>query len=228
MKKKIVIALITVSLVFSLGGIYIITSIQNATSDLDHLIMLHQVEILREHLLLQIRQVQSDLNLKDTRHARSPDQVIANVQTLEAMSATCFDCHHSEGVKERLDDLSREIQDYKVSFSRALTMRAHRVRINVESDTAFQISERLLSEVDKMVHIASNKLYSRTTATLNDITHTKTILYILVVLTPFVAAGFGYIIIREITKPLKLIVEATRKLKSGNLEFRVENEELCH
>ena len=222
MKKKIVIALITVSLVFLLGGIYIITGIQTATSDLDRLIMLHQVEILREHLLLQIRQVQSDLNLKDTRHARSPDELIANVQTMEAMSSTCYDCHHSEGVKERLDDLNREIQDYKVSFSRALTIRAHRDRVNIESDTAFQISERLLNEVDKMVHIASSKLYSHTTAKLNDITRTKIILYILVVLTPFVAAGFGYIIIREITKPIKFILNATRKLKSGNLEYRIE------
>ncbi|MCJ7541804.1 MAG: PAS domain S-box protein, partial [Desulfobacterales bacterium] len=222
MKKKIIIALISVSVVFLLGGIYIIYSIQSATSDLDRLIILHQVEILREHLLLKIRQVQSDLNLKDTRHARNPEQLITNVQTLEAMSSTCYDCHHSEGVKARLDNLNREIQDYKVSLSRALTMRAHRDRVTIESDTAFQISERLLNEVDKMVHIASNKLYSHTTAKLNDITRTKIILYILVILTPFVAAGFGYIIIREITKPIKSILHATRKLKNGDLEYRIE------
>lgn len=222
MKKKIIIALMAVSLVFLLGGIYIITGIQTATSDLDHLIKLHQVEILREHLLLQIRQIQSDFNLINTRHARDPDLVIANVRSLEKMSATCYDCHHSAGVRSRLDDLNRQIQAYKNSFSRALTIRAHRSRVNLETDRAFQISERLIAEVNTMVHIASNKLYSQTDATLADITHTKIILYILVSLTPFVAAGLGYVVIREITKPVKIILDATRKVKGGDLEFKLE------
>jgi len=221
MKKKIVIALIAVSFVFLLGGIYIVASIQKATSELDHLIKLHQVEILREHLLLQIRQVQSDLTLKDTRHARSIDFVIANVRNMEKMTATCYDCHHAPHVEARLNDLNRQTQQYKDSFSRALTIRAHRERVNLESDRAFKISEQLMAEVDKMVHIASSKLYSRTDETLEDIARTKTILYILVALTPFVAAGMGYIVIREITKPIKIILEATRKVKGGDLEYKI-------
>ncbi len=57
MKKKIIITLISISLVFLAGGIYIASTIETATSTLDHLIKLHQVEILREHLLLSLMQM---------------------------------------------------------------------------------------------------------------------------------------------------------------------------
>ena len=62
MKKKIVIGLSLFSLIFFMGGIYIIFTVERATSKLDRLITLHQVEILREHLLISIKRVQSDID----------------------------------------------------------------------------------------------------------------------------------------------------------------------
>ena len=63
MKKKIFILVGLICLMLMAGGIYIIATIETATSELDHLIKLHQVEILREHLLIQIKNVQSDIYL---------------------------------------------------------------------------------------------------------------------------------------------------------------------
>jgi Na+-transporting NADH:ubiquinone oxidoreductase subunit NqrC len=47
MKKKLIIASSLVCLIFLAGGIYIIMTIERSTSELDNLIQLHQVEILR-------------------------------------------------------------------------------------------------------------------------------------------------------------------------------------
>src|SRR5512145_2987437 len=102
MKKKVIIGLVVMSLLFILSGVYTITSIEQATEKLDHLIQLHQVEILREHLLIQIKRAQLDLYLKDTRYARSIDTMVTHVRAMDGMVATCFDCHHSEMVEERL------------------------------------------------------------------------------------------------------------------------------
>ncbi|MBW2153137.1 MAG: hypothetical protein JRH18_15890 [Deltaproteobacteria bacterium] len=55
MKRKITIALGIYFLIFFLGGLYIITTIEDSTSRLHHLIRLYQVEILRERLLIRIR-----------------------------------------------------------------------------------------------------------------------------------------------------------------------------
>ena len=71
MKKKILIGLGTITGIFFLGSLIIIFRIEYSTSRLEDTIRLHQVEILRDHYLIQIKRVQADLLLKDTRYARS-------------------------------------------------------------------------------------------------------------------------------------------------------------
>ena len=221
MKKKIIITLVGITLIFLASGIYIIATIEKSTSTLDRLIKLHQVEIMREHLLLQIKQVQTDLNLYDTPNARSVDTIVTNVRQMDLVAASCFGCHHSPVVMTRLKDLNKQIENFKDAFSRSLTIRSDRERVEKEVNTAFHISEKLLADVGKMVHMAADKLSDRTEFTLRDITSTKFILYILVAVTPFVAAGLGFLFIRELTKPVNTLLIATKKLKDGDLDHRV-------
>ena len=222
MKKKIIITLVGISLIFLASSIYIITTIEKSTSTLGRLIMLHQVEIMREHLLLQIKQVQTDLNLYNTPNARGIDTIVANVKQMDRVADTCFDCHHSPPVMNRLHGLTKQIGAFKDAFSRYLTLRSNRERVQMEVDTAFHISERLLADVGSMVHMAANKLSDRTEFTLKKITNTKIILFILVAMTPLFAAGLGFLFIRELTRPINTLLTATRKLKSGDLDYRVE------
>ena len=221
MKKKIIITLVGITLIFLASGIYIIATIEKSTSTLDRLIKLHQVEIMREHLLLQIKQVQTDLNLYDTPNARSVDTIVTNVRQMDLVAASCFGCHHSPVVMTRLKDLNKQIENFKDAFSRSLTIRSDRERVEKEVNTAFHISEKLLADVGKMVHMAADKLSDRTEFTLRDITSTKFILYILVAVTPFVAAGLGFLFIRELTKPVNTLLIATKKIKDGDLDHRV-------
>ncbi|KRT72732.1 MAG: hypothetical protein XU12_C0016G0048, partial [Deltaproteobacteria bacterium CSP1-8] len=65
MKRKIIIGLCIISFAFLVSGAYIVYAIETSTKRLDDLIQLHQVEILREHFLIQIKNVQTDLILKD-------------------------------------------------------------------------------------------------------------------------------------------------------------------
>ena len=53
MKKKILIILAITTLIFLAAGVYIMVNIERTTSALDTLIKLHQVEILRERLLIR-------------------------------------------------------------------------------------------------------------------------------------------------------------------------------
>ncbi|MGW8325066.1 MAG: PAS domain S-box protein, partial [Desulfobacterales bacterium] len=221
MKKRIIITLVGITLIFLAGGIYIIAAIENSTSTLNRLIMLHQVEIMREHLLFQIKQVQTDLNLFNTPYASGVDTIVADVRLMDSVSAKCFECHHSPAVTKRLDGFKKQIEDFKDAFSRSLTIRSNRKRMEEVIDTAFQISEKLLADVSRMVHMTANKLSDRTEFALKDITGTKIILYILVATTPFFAAGLGFLFIRELTKPVKTLLTATKKLKDGDLDHRV-------
>ena len=143
MKKKIIIGLSVFSLIFFLGGIYIIVTIEKTTEKFDRLIELHQVEILREHLLIQIKRVQTDLTLKDTRFARDADVIVRNVRNLHNVLDTCFSCHHTDAVMTRLDELKKQTghirrrikqaHDHKVQFRE--TGGGRRKRLQDRGDT---------------------------------------------------------------------------------------------
>ncbi len=223
MKKKIFIGLSIFSLFFLLGGIYIITTIETVTSRLDNLIMLHQVEMLREHLLIQIKSVQTDLSVKNTRYERDINTINTHVRDMEDTANTCFECHHSENVLSRLKDLRDGIEKYKDAVSMALIIRANVSRLEAETDSAFKVGEELITEVNDMIAITTIKLKDKTHAALREIADTKIILYILVALGPLSTAGLAFIFIKGFTKPVSALLDATRKLKGGNLDYRIED-----
>ncbi|MGD2096435.1 MAG: PAS domain S-box protein [Desulfobacterales bacterium] len=222
MKKKIFIIVGLVCLILMGGGIYIITTIETATSELDYLIKLHQVEILREHLLIQIKNVQSNLYLMGTRYESSPQQIATDMNNLKKISITCFDCHHSVDVNNRLKSLGSDVELLQNSIARLLKIKNSPARLVQEGDTAFQTGQTLVMQVKDMVHIAQNKLAEKTRASLTNISRSKFILYAMVALTPFIAAGLFSLLIREFTQPVQVLLAATRKLKSGDLNYRVE------
>ena len=222
MKKKIFIVVGLVCLMLMAGGIYIITKIETATSELDHLIRLHQVEILREHLLIQINNVQSDIYLMGTRYANSTEKIETDINNLQRISITCFDCHHTATVIQRLKNLNNGVEFYKKSIGKILELIEDPVVRVKEGDTAFQTGQTLVSQVNNMVHIANSKLADKTQASIEHISRSKWILYAMVVMTPFIAAGLFSLLIREFTQPVQVLLSATRKLKSGDLNYRVE------
>ena len=222
MKRKIVIALSVFFLIFLISGIYILTTIQKTTSEVDNLIRLHQIGILREHLLVQLKRAQSDLYLKNTRYARSIDTVVTHVQTMDSSLSACFSCHHADNVTKKLDDLRNRFQQYKNALSRVFTIRANRSRLEEEEDTAFKIGTELISEVDEITTMTNKKLEERTRAALKDITRTKNILYVLLAGVPLVLLGLSIVFLRGFTRPVDTLLTATRQLKAGDLDYRIK------
>ena len=232
MKKVIITAITIICLGFTLGGTYIIISMESATSQLDHVISLHKIEILREQLLIYLKKVQSDLSLKNTQHARSIDTVIDNVRFLDKSMARCMGCHQSaamlQGSKQneyllrRLYDLKSDIDEYKTSLSRYLTMRANRNRTEIEFDKAFHTTEKLVTEVNTMVHTTNARLAEKTESSFREISETKIILYIMVILAPFLTIGLGFVIVRKVSQPVKALSQATTRIKDGDLDYRIE------
>jgi len=222
MKKKIVIGLSIFSLVFVLIGIYTIVVIEHATTELDKLIQLHQVEILREHLLIQVKRTQSDLYLKNTRHARSIDTIVSHVRTMGEVVNTCFDCHHNETVMKRLHGLKGQIEDYKSALSRVFTIRANVRRLQAEEDSAYKKGTELISELDTIITMTNKKLGEKTDAAFAKITHTKMILYILLATVPLAAIGLSAFFLRGLTRPVTELLIATRRLKGGDMGYRIE------
>jgi len=221
MKRKIVIALATYMVVFLSVSAYLIYTTNTATTNLSRLITLHQVEILREHYLLQIKKVQSDLTLMGTAHARDFDTVVSHVNNMGRIIDACSGCHHSSRGKDRLSGLRAQTEKYKDSLSRVLTIRANAKRYLVEENVAFQNGEELITKVQDMIAITNTSLGERTQRAMNQIERTRYILYTLIALGPFLSVVLAYFFLSGLTRPVNVLVESTRKLKGGDLDHRV-------
>ncbi len=218
MKKKIIIGLSLFTLIFFLATVYIIFNIETTTSRLDNLIKLHQVEILREHLLIHISRVQSALKAEEKDHKA----IITTINNMGKVADACFSCHHDESVKSKLVDLRNHIQEYKESVTSALITGNKLIATPVKIDHAFSIGEDLIIEVNNMITMTSNRLDEKTRLALRKIADTKSTLYIILALGPVLAAVLSLIFIKAVTSPLSTILEATRRLKAGDLDYRVQ------
>ena len=150
MKKRIIIGLTIFSLIFFLGGIYIILTIEKTTSTLDNLIRLHQIEIIRGQLLIDVKQVQSDLAsekypiCQGTGYGRFQcDPHEERIQQLSRNAIT------PGRFWRRIKDMIDQIQLYQESLSRILTFRAGIERVQAEEDEAYRLGQEL---IDRLRH----------------------------------------------------------------------------
>lgn len=221
MKKKIAISLLLFSLIFLASGVYIITTIERASGKMDNLIRLHQIEILRERLLLEIKRAQADLYLTNTRYERSLDSIVTHMRSMSAMVDTCFGCHHEPAVNDQLTSLRGKVADFKTAISRVFTLRANKARIQAERDGAYQLGLELLNEVSIITSMTNATLEARTRAAFGELLQTRRILYLMLILTPAAILGLAVVFLRGFTRPVHALLTATRRLKGGDLDYRI-------
>ncbi len=220
MKIKIIIFLVISLLLAVVGGAYLLVVNERRIADADHLIMLHEVEIMRERLLLDIRTVESDLYSQSSRHPASVDAIVSDVGMMERTMKTCFECHHDESVTARLYDLDDQIGDFSHAFSRILTMGATTKRFEDAVERAHIIGDSLISKVNTMIVLTNAALSERTERSQQSVQRTKFIMVALVAAGPLMIAILGLTALAGFTKPISILLEATRKVKAGNLDIR--------
>lgn len=221
MKRKIVIGLCILSAIFLAGGAYIVFAVETSTQRLDNLITLHQVEILREHYLIQIKNVQADLILRGTVHSSQFDTVVRNVMNMGMFVETCYDCHHSLDVSQKLDLMKAKTDEYADALSRVLTIRANAPRMIEERDRAFALGQELTDQVGTMIAFTSSKLAIKTEAALRGIRRTKYLLYTLMATVPLLSLGFALVFFKDLTRTMEVLLGSTRRLKAGDLDHRI-------
>jgi two-component system, NtrC family, sensor histidine kinase AtoS len=217
MKKKILIIVGIFSLLAVAGGAGLIYSIGHSSSYLHELIMLHQVEIRREHLLLNIHQVQEDLYSQSTTHPESVEAMKTHASSMEAAINACFECHHTPSVQERLSDLQHQIYQLK----EALALSSHEGHSPEAREKAHIIGDSLISKANTMIVLTNQKLLERTDRSLQAVNQSKIIVLLLVIAGPLMIAAFAFMTLNSFANPIQTLLVATKQLKTGDLDFRV-------
>ena len=222
MKRKIFIGFIVLTTCLIAGGLYITASIDDVISKLESIITLHQVEILRKNLLTDVKAVQQDLLLKDSPHATTVDTFVQHGEKMLDEVEGCFDCHHSGAALSKLVTLRGGIHRYQESLSRVYTTRANADRVYAEKQTAFQIGQQIIQEIDWIIKLSSETLSKKTEIAKDSIAETKNLLTLLVVAGPALGLLVALFFIRDFAGSVETLLNATRKLKAGDFSYKIK------
>lgn len=222
MKRKIVLSLLLLFLISGSGAVLSTLFISNTTTTLSRLIKLHQIEDLRQHLIISIQSVQSDLYTVHTMLGHKVDSIVDNVTKLDDAAAACGGCHHEPGIAKDIAEVQELIASYEEALSYYITASANRQRIErIKLETA-AMGNDLLRKTENMTIRAAKKLEATTTLAMGRIKDARLIL----ILTMVVTAGLGFVVAvhltRSVTQPINDLVTATRVLAEGDLGHTID------
>jgi len=220
MKKKIVFGLSIFALMFFLGGIYIVTTTQNTIYELHRLSQLHYTIALRKDLLNDIKKRQSTIRLYGTLLALE-DETPGN-DSLMKTAAKCLACHHSTPSEETVHLLVNQIGTYEAFIVRAFSTFPGTAIAEGRISIALRLGDDLVKKVERIIAVTSASLERQEREILKGTNKRKAMLFSMVTIAPFFVVGFAILLIRGLTRPVNSLLDATRRLKAGDLDYRIQ------
>lgn len=222
MKKKIITSLFILFACFSVGAVLSIWYIHDSTERLSRVIELHQVENMRRSLVLSLQTVQADLYSVKTGFARELDSVVGNVKILDDASDNCTTCHHSPELTKNLQEMQHLIHQYEDYISYYITGSSNEGRLGKLKLNAVEQGNNLLGITENMSHRASLHLETLSRNAMDNVNNVKTIMITTLFGTLIIAIFVAVNLINFVTYPISKLLEATRKIASGDFSPTVE------
>jgi diguanylate cyclase (GGDEF)-like protein/PAS domain S-box-containing protein len=220
-KRKIILSLLAVLLSSVLGASITTIYIRNTTATLARLINLHQIESLRQHLVISIQTVQSDLYTVHTTLGHKLDRIVDNVTNLDQAARKCSTCHHTPGITRQIEQVQKLISGYKDSLSYYITAPSNSPRANKLKLDAAAIGNELLVRTEDMSVRAGSKLEAMTQDAMRKIRQAWYILAGTMLLTLLLGVVIAVHLTNSITGPINTLVNATRMIAAGDLGYSI-------
>lgn len=222
MKRRIYLSLIIVLVFFTLGTSYATIYIRNTTKALTDLITMHQVEDMRQYLIISIQTAQSDIYTVHTSLGRNIDRMMDNVGQLDQTARMCSSCHHSPEIERQIEGMQSMIIDYKNALSNYITASLNTKQSNKLKFNAAAIGKSLLIKTEGMSLKASGTLEAKIRHTMEQIKR----VWMTVAATVITMFFFGIIgairVASSIAHPIETLVKATHMLEGGDLGHTID------
>lgn len=219
MRTKIIFSLLLLFVLFLTGSALTMISLYRTTSNLESVINLHRVEIIRQDLVISAQTVQNHLYSFGTAFGPELDMIVDNVITLDASARNCLSCHHNEDITGRLEEVISVVDQYQDALSYLITTSANEERVERLRMVAIGIGSTLLEKVQDMALIAGQKLNEKSFRSLQEINNSRVILIVTLILTFFIAIAIAVAMTRQVTEPIYELVDATRRIKAGEVGY---------
>jgi len=220
MKNKIIIGLALFAVMFFFGGIYIVTTMETTIFDLHRLSKLHQTVTLRKDLLSSIKKHQSNIILRN--RSLIMEEAAGDAGMVGAVKK-CPLCHHSSPSGERISQLIHQVEQYRQMTRDIFTVAPGSPVSESRAATALRMGDDLIGQMELIVNVTSANLEKQERNILRRTNERKNLLFLLVTIGPFFAVGLAFFLIRGLTKPVTSLLEATRRLNTGDLDHRIKD-----
>lgn len=222
MKKKIIISFLVLFALFLAGIVATLHIINKTTANLTALLLLHKVEVIRQELVINVQTVQSNLYTTGTSFGKELDIIVDNVLRLRERANTCTNCHHEPPVENEILHLQELTEQYQEAVSYFITSTADAQRVKRLQTFAADIGDRIIEKSQWMAMTANDTLRQKTTTAMAVVAESRKILTVTLVFAFLAGVIISIYFIKSITGPVAELLNATRKIKSGKLQYRIE------
>lgn len=223
MKRKIILSLLVLFIISASGAVLSAYYITSTSETLNRIVKLHQIEDLRQHLIISIQTVQSDLYTVHTMLGRKVDVIVDNVSNLDDVAAKCTGCHHQPDVAKSLVEIQDLVHAYQDSLSYYITAAANRQRIDKLKSDAAAIGNDILQRTETMTIEAGKKLSATTAKAMKNVRDARFILFFTMGMTLVLGTVVAVKLTRSVTGPIDKLVKATRAIAGGELGHTIDN-----
>ena len=225
MKRKIILSLLILFFISASGAVLSAYYINSTSETLNRIVKLHQIEDLRQHLIISIQTVQSDLYTVHTMLGRKVDAIVDNVSTLDDVAAKCSGCHHEPAIAKNLSDMQDLVHAYQDALSYYITAAANRQRIDKLKFDAAAIGNDILTKTETMTIQSGKKLTATTAVAMKNVRDARLILYLTMGITLALGAVVAVKLTRLVTGPIDNLVQATRAIARGDLGHTIDHKD---
>jgi diguanylate cyclase (GGDEF)-like protein/PAS domain S-box-containing protein len=217
MRKKIILSLLVLMIIFGSGAFISINLTRNTVSELNFLVELHEVEEMRRSLIIDVKTVQSNVYTTNTPFAEDIDVMVNNMMKLEEAAHQCTECHHSPELANRIINVQTLIVDYEEGLSSVILTEGFANSMESKKKSVIAIGNKIISNVQSMSHRGTSSLNRESSNAVSNMRDVMSTLFITLVATSILCILVAWSLARSITRPVNKLLEATRMISSGKL-----------
>ncbi len=222
MKRKIIISLVTLILVSSAGATISTFQIRNITTELNNLVVRHQVKGLRHDLMQNVQHIQGHIFEAIAVHKRDIHSIEENIVSLQAASDKCRGCHHKADIKERLDSMHTAVTNYRGQIRSLLTADLDPKASFKDLVEIASAGNELLLMIEEMAFDANANIEVLTGEAVIKIDNMKHLLFGTITITLILGILLALRLSHDISRPVTRLVEATREILAAGPGHQVE------
>jgi len=237
-KRKLILGLGLITLIFITSGIFILKNLQIITAN--HELKEHQEEIIGRYnnILINLKGAQAELYRHQAGLSRDINILVDSVLQLEELltltrseyigyigNTSCNSCHSAKGKVDTLntmiEDMHLLLRKYKEKISRIVTLSDFELARSLDADAA-KDGDEIIDTMNTIRHAALKMNEKMEAFQVTAIKRATYSIIVAIVISVFLSIIIVAVIMRSITGPVLKLVKGIENVASGRYDAKVE------